>query len=495
MKRLLFLTLIYFFLPVESFGQTTFERFFGGSESDGGNFVQQTSDGGFVITGSTSSFGAGGVDIYLIKTNSSGDTLWTRTYGGSGYDTGRCVRQTFPDSGYIIVGSTDSYGTGGLDIYLIKIDTDGDTLWTKTYGGIHEDAGYSVQQTTDGGYIIAGYVAFWTLEDPGIYLIKTDSHGDTLWTKRYGGSQAEYSGEVVQTLPDSGYIVVGQTGSFGAGEWDVYLIKTNSLGDTLWTKTFGGSESDHGESVQQTSDRGFIITGKTESFGQGWGDLYLIKTSSFGDTLWTRTFGGGDEDYGEYVQETMEGDYIVTGGTQSFGEGWFNLYLIKIDVYGNTIWESTLGPGTYNSGSCVQQTTDGGYIVVGRSDYISEPMDVYLVKTDPDGSVGVSFNNFPDHEIVKSAFLFQNYPNPFNPSTTIQYDIPVGSGTIPVRVFVYNVRGHLVRKLVEQEKLPGTYQVHWDGRDEHGQQVSSGVYLNRVEAGDFISTRKMVLVR
>ena len=185
------------------------------------------------------------------------DTLWTRTYGGSDFDKGYSVQQT-QDGGFIIVGFTESYGAGGEDVYLIKTDENGDTLWTRTYGGSSDDMGNSVQETTDGGFIIAGYTYSYGAGGSGVYLIRTDSLGDTLWTRTYGGSDDDY-GYSVQQCQDGGFIIAGKTESYGAGYYDVYLIRTDSMGDTLWTKTYGGSDDDEGYSVQQCQDGGFII--------------------------------------------------------------------------------------------------------------------------------------------------------------------------------------------------------------------------------------------
>jgi hypothetical protein len=193
---------------------------------DEGHSVQQTSDGGYIVAGYTGSFGAGYYDVYLIKTNASGDTLWTRTYGGMSYDYSYSVQQT-SDGGYIVAGRTESFGNGLSDVYLIKTNVSGDTLWTRTYGGASWDYGYSVQQASDGGYIVAG----WTLSFGNtrqVYLIKTNASGDTLWTRTYGGASYDY-GYSVQQSSDEGYIVAGWTESFGNG-WQVYLIKTDSLG-------------------------------------------------------------------------------------------------------------------------------------------------------------------------------------------------------------------------------------------------------------------------
>ena len=211
---------------------------------------------------------------------------WEQTYGGIDHDWGTSGKQT-SDGGYIITGSTSSFGNGSNDVWLIKTDSQGDSIWTKTFGGTHQK-GKSVQQTTDGGYIICG-----TREDipeiGDVYLIKTDSQGDSIWTKTFGGVEND-EGYSVQQTTDGGYIITGETNSFGNGESDVWLVKTDSQGDSLWTKTFGGNEQDGGSSVQQTIDGGYVIIGYTDDpfVNGGVEDLFVIKTDGNGNI--TSTF-------------------------------------------------------------------------------------------------------------------------------------------------------------------------------------------------------------
>ena len=259
---------------------------------------------------------------------------WTRTYGGSSYDYGESVAQT-SDGGYIVAGYTYSFGAGGYDVYLVKTDAVGDTIWTRTYGGFDVDFGYSVAQTSDGGYIVAGETYSFGAGGSDVYIVKTDAVGDTLWTRTYGGSDYDYGRSVAQTS-DGGYIVAGYTASFGAGSWDVYLVKTDGLGDTIWTRTYGGSDGDYSNSVAQTSDGGYIAAGYTSSFGAGYNDVYLVKTDAVGDTIWTRTYGGGNTDKGYSVAQTSDGGYIVAGYTRSFGAGEDDVYLVKTDSLGYT---------------------------------------------------------------------------------------------------------------------------------------------------------------
>ncbi|MCX6841624.1 MAG: T9SS type A sorting domain-containing protein [candidate division WOR-3 bacterium] len=345
-------------------GDTVLTRTFGGVGIDIASAVQQTADGGYIIAGWTTSFGAGDPDVYLIKTDAAGDTLWTRTYGGSMEDYGFSVLQT-ADSGYIIAGQTNSFGAGATDFYLVKTNATGDTLWSRTYGGAGDDWGNSVQQEADGGYIIAGYTSSFGAGDADVCLIKTDANGDTLWSRTYGGTYEDWGASVQQTT-DGGYIIAGDATDSGGDNYNVYLIKTGANGDTLWTRTFGGAYGDLGYSVQQTADSGYVIVGYTESFGAGNRDVYLIKTDASGDTLWTRSFGGSDQDFGNSVQQTNDGGYIITGGTDSYGAGNNDVYLLKTDSLGNVAVAETKASPTRTrafSLSCEPNPSRGSVII------------------------------------------------------------------------------------------------------------------------------------
>jgi hypothetical protein len=297
-------------MPEEAWNKT-----FGGANDDFGRSVRQTSDGGYIIIGVTSSYGAGNShayadDIWLIKTDSKGDEEWNKTFGSANvYDNGYSVQQTL-DGGYILAGTTTPpYGVGSTDVWLIKADSKGDEEWNKTFGGAKLDYGYSVQQTLDGGYVLTGNTMSYGAGSRDAWLIKTDSKGNEEWNKTFGGA-GDDDGESIQQTSDGGYIITGDTWSYGAGIWDVWLIKTDSKGDEEWNKTFGGAEWDGGHSVQQTSDGGYIITGDTGSYGAGFKDAWLIKTNSKGDEEWNRTFGSEKIDYGLSGQQTSDGGYI-----------------------------------------------------------------------------------------------------------------------------------------------------------------------------------------
>ena len=386
MKNLI-LTLI-ITLPITLWGQGWEQTYGGANGDDYGRSVQQTNDGGYIIVGYTNSFGNSDTDIYLIKTDGNGDSLWTKTFGGTDKDKGYSVQQT-TDGGYIIVGSSRSFGNGSADVYLIKTDVNGDSLWTKTFGGEGYEIGKSVQQTTDGGYIITGKSSSFGNGDNDIYLIKTDSQGDSIWTKTFVANGADEANSVQQTN-DGGYIITGYI-EYNEEDGEVWLLKTDGNGIQQWSQVFGGGGFDFSFSVKETTDDGYIIAGSNEE-----GDnhqSYLIKTDNNGDSIWTKTFGGiDDESTATSVELTSDGGYIIAGHLELDTDFSQHIYLFKIDNNGDSLWTKTFAPYFGNIGWQVEQTLDGGYIIVGYTDESGNGnYQVLLIKTDDQGNINSTF--------------------------------------------------------------------------------------------------------
>jgi hypothetical protein len=356
----------------------------GGEKLEGGSALIQTSDGGYAITGFTYSFGAGGHDIYVVKLDANGKLQWTKTIGGPERDAGFSLIQT-SDGGYAIAGYTSSFGAGEADVYVVKLDANGNLQWTKTIGGKKEDVGSSLIQTSDGGYAIAGYTISFGAGEADVYVVKLDANGNLQWTKTIGGPTIEAGSSLIQTS-DGGYAIAGSTTSFGAGWADVYVVKLDANGNLQWTKTIGGPKDDRGTSLIRTSDGGYAIAGTTTSFGAGLSDAYLVKLDANGNLQWTKTIGGPTIEAGSSLIQTSDGSYAIAGFTKSFGAGEADVYVVKLDANGNLQWTKTIGGPTIEAGSSLIQTSDGGYAIAGATQsFGAGEKDVYVVKLDKNG--------------------------------------------------------------------------------------------------------------
>jgi len=459
---------------------TMWTKTYGGTDYDIGNSVQQTSDGGYIITGAAKSFSAGDYDVGLLKTDPNGNLVWLKMFGGPNLDVGYSVQQT-TDGGYIIAGKTESYSLGLGDVWLFKTDSTGNLVWSKTFGGTLDEYGSSVKQIAGGGYIIAGSTTSFGYGSADVWLLKTDPIGNLVWSKTLGGINLDI-GLSVAVASDGGYVVTGRQSSISAGGEDVGLLKTDTDGNLLWFRNFGGTENDGGEDVKETADGGFIITGYTASFTLGQKDVWLIKTDSEGIQQWSKSFGGTLNDVGYSVVQSQDGGYIVAGVTNSFGAGSADMGLLKTDSLGNLIWITSIGGPNADVATDIMRTSDGGYIITGVTDSFGAGLDdVWLVKLEPD------ITSVEKNLITKNYNLSQNYPNPFNPNTIIRWQQPeTGLATLKI----YDVLGREVTTLVNEELSAGEYKVEFNGNG-----LTSGIYFYKLKSGSFVETKKMILLK
>lgn len=316
------------------------------------------------------------------------DIEWEKTYGSDTNDWGNCVAKT-SDSGYIVCGT---YGRNVWSLwfsylYLVKVDAAGKEQWDQVLGEYTMDhIGKSVQQTSDGGYIIAGEQGAGFRYDA--FVIKTDGSGNILWSRVVGAYDAYDSGRCLQETPDGGYIVAGTTQSYGAGGADAWLIKFDANGNQLWNRTYGGPNMDIGDFIDRTADGGYVIFGSTDNFGtSGSTDAWMIKTDGNGVEQWNKTFGGVDYEEAMSGQQTTDGGYIFAG-TKQVADGTTDIWVVKTDADGTKVWEQTLGGTDYDTGYSVQQTSDGGYFIVGDyTNTVTMNPDVYAAKLGNDGSM------------------------------------------------------------------------------------------------------------
>jgi len=462
---------------------TLWTKTYGDWHEDGGFSIDQTTDGGYVVAGKTFDVQKDAYDLWLLKTDSLGDTLWTKTYGGDEWDYGVSVQQT-PDKGYIIAGQTESYGVGYTNIWLLKTDSLGDTLWTKTYGGTGDQYAYSVKKTMDSGYIISGCTNSYGAVGLDAWLIKTDSLGDTLWTKTYGGDGHDVASSVIQT-PDMGYAFTGLTQSM-----NLYVVKTDSLGNMQWAKCYDGTHLEWGYDIQETPDSGYIIIGITSSLGAGGGDIWLLKIDPLGDTLWTKTYGGENEEFGCAIDRTSDGGYVLAGYTESFGVGVRDVYIIKTDSLGEECWSLTCGGTADDEGRAIQQTPDQGYIITGTTKSFGAGWeDVYLIRIAPD-TMGVMENPGSAGGIIENIRLT---PNPFYDQVRVDLAVPIIRQE--VTVYIYDASGCVVRNISFCTSDKSMATVYWDGCDDAGKSLASGVYFITVDVWEKRIAKKILLIR
>ncbi|UEC42621.1 MAG: hypothetical protein METHAR1v1_760006 [Methanothrix sp.] len=324
--------------------------------------------------------------LYAFSGDETGGEVWSIAFGGPGFEVGTSIIEK-TDGGYIIAGATNSWGRGGYDAWLLSTDPKGIEIWNETHGGPGDEEAMAVVATVDGGYAITGGTNSFGAGDFDIWLIKTDSTGVEEWNRTYGGPGYDWAYSI-EKAKDGGYLILGETTSLGAGGMDLWLIKTDSLGAPVWNRTFGGGEDDGGRSIQETDDGGYIITGFSESFGRGGMDLWLLKVDSDGNEEWNRTFGGSKDDMGQSVRQTKDGGYVLAGGANSpstatppTGDAW----LIRTDRSGTPIWGRiySFGDASYDLATTVRETDDGGFIVAGRSS--EGKSSAWLIKTDDAG--------------------------------------------------------------------------------------------------------------
>jgi len=341
----------------------------------------QTSDEGYAFAGYTDSYGAGGNDFWLVKTDAYGTLQWSQTYGGTDNEIAYSMIQTL-DGGYALAGFTASYDAGKYDFWLVKTDSAGNPQWNQTYGGADYDYAYSVIQASDGGYAIAGITDSYGAGDYDFWLVKTDASGTLQWSRTYGGANNNYAHSVVQTS-DGGYALAGYADSYIADDPSFWLVKTDSAGNQQWNQTYGGAKYDYAYSVVQTLDGGYALAGLTDSHGAGGYDFWLVKTDSIGNQQWNRTYGGASYEIAYSMVHTSDGGYALTGFTASCGAGKYDIWLVKTDSAGNQQWNQTYGGAGTDYAYSVVQTSDGGYALAGLTDsYGAGNYDSWLVKTD-----------------------------------------------------------------------------------------------------------------
>jgi len=479
------ITLLFTLLPISIVFSQAPDTLWTKSIGEGGSQIAYslytTSDGGFMLGGYTTS---GNADYYMVKTDDIGEVVWTKSYGEDDrYESANWMIET-TDGGYILAGgrAQDPPYSSKTDIYLVKTDDDGNEEWSSIIGATDiSETPNCIAQTTDGGYILCGnyWASSQTVYD--IWLVKTDSLGLEEWTKviNFEDGKAEYALGVIQAA-DGGYIVTGETQAFQANYAEnAYILKTDMVGEMVWLQTYGSPWPwyENSWSILQTSDDGFLICGNQDNDGvdKNW---YVVKTDADGNELWSdNSIGGGYHDGAFFACETSDGGYAVAGNVH---QGTWNPYITKFSVDGDTLWTKMWSTGDDNSqyNYCIKQLEDGGFITVGSTTTNSGGHNIYLSRLTPE-SVGIDYK----YENT-DAVLLENYPNPFSKSTVISYHL---NSARHVNVSIFDVYGQKIKELVSDYQSSGHYEVEFDGN-----KCGKGIYYCVLSSGDQIITRKLI---
>ncbi len=489
------------------------QKSLGGGNTEIGNTIVQTSDGGYIVAGTTTSEDGhvssyhGFWDFWVVKLDSSGNIIWEETYGGSAFDYARSIIQT-SDGGYVVVGETESNdgditeNKGGKDMWVIKLNPDGVIEWQKTYGGSNSDAAWSVTQISDGSYMIAGNSASNDGDVSGhhgnagwfdFWLLKINSEGNIQWDKSLGGTQSDDAMSVKQTA-DGGYIVAGRTysndgdvtGFHGApgGFSDMWVVKTDAEGNMQWQKCLGGSNDDDAHDIIMTNEGGYLVVGRTKSNNgdvsnnYGFWDVWVVNLDGEGNMLWEKNYGGSSGEEALSIDKTTDNGYVIAGysnsndGDVSGNNGNSDFWVFKINSSAEIIWRKSMGGSNNDDASVVRQTSDGGFIIAGSSDSnngdVSGNMgqaDMWVVKLNSELNV---------QDLANSSLRI--YPNPASNILNIQHDLMIK------KIMVIDFTGKaVINKHINSNK--STIDIS---------AIPSGIYLVQIYTNDTPEVVKII---
>lgn len=392
--------------------QIAFNNQYGGSDYEDGRWMEQTADSGFIMVGGTTTYSSGQNDIWLVKTDAYGNQLWQKSKGGTQFDFANMVKIT-SDGGYIIAGFTNSYGAGSNDGYLIKTDANGNTQWSQTYGNSGLQEIEAVVQTADGGYACVGINYSTGTGYYDIWLIKTNASGVLQWEQNLGGGSYEI-GNSIQIAPDGGYIIAGQSYSYDSTS-AFYLLKTDANGAEQWHKTFATGHLCEAHYVQNAPGGGYILCGDADTAWDALGetDLWVVRTDANGDSLWSKSYGGTKKDGGKTIEPTSDGGYIIAGITRSnFGLTNPDFFAVKTDSAGSIEWVQHYGTDYHDHAYRGLETSDGGFAFFGFYRNIGGFTNFGLVKIGPGG--GISKDIAVDRIVTPTNIICTTNGSPIN---------------------------------------------------------------------------------
>ncbi len=473
-------SLIAFFssLAISAFAQpdTLWTRSFDYGADDYAVAALETDDG-FVLASST--WNGNSISFGLTRTDAAGNELWARTYGDAENNWCSSIIET-TDGGWLLGGFTFQPQSFLIDIFVVRVNTAGDTLWTRTIGGTNSsESANAMLALSDSGFLLAGDRDPNAQGFPDVYFLRLNGAGDTLWTRTFSNPTIESLSGVCR-LTDGNYLACGSQFIEG-GSTDFYFLKLTPAGDSLWTRAWGGDGYDLANEIVALPDGGAAFSGLTDSFGEE-GDLFLGRLNSAGDTLWTGTYGADHEDHAHGLTPTSDGGFVIIGHTDSPPAVEGDIYAVKTDGEGNAQWVFTLAGADYESFESVRQTSDGGLILSGNHSAL-EFSDMFLMRLEDITSI----DSDSDLILHPSSFILSAHPNPFNATTTVSFTLPRPA---PVRLGVYDVTGRLVAIFLDAPLPAGSNELAVDAA-----AWPSGVYMVSLATQRSMATHKLLLLR
>jgi len=478
MKTLLFICFfMVLFLNISA--QDSFLKTYGGVGTQAGNCVRQTSDGGYIIAAYSSvDYNS---DAYLIKTDAKGDTLWTRKYGGAHDQEASCIQ--IVDNGYVFSG-LNWVNVEEFQTYLVETDVNGNPSWEKVTSLGLNSSGNDLELTMDGGYATIGSYSFYP-ELQTMTFLKFDDQGDMVLEQTLNYSYgSEYGNSLVALDADqgSGYAVLASIAFNESSETgdDMFLVRLDENGDSLWTKKYGGVNDERGLCVQSTPGNGFILAGSSNSFGNGNWNAFLVKTDSEGNMEWMQNYGGDKDAYASHVHNTVDGGFVLTGHIDNGYPSDDDIYIVRTNSNGDTIWTRSVAIGKYDRGRWIEQTSDGGYILTGYSDLpTGDEYEVCLVKLNSNGIV-------LGNDEAKTAISEVNvYQNPLRQTLTLNYELKAKS---TVSISLFNTSGQKLVSFINEKQDSGLKEMTLSTKG-----LLPGVYIGSITVNKVPSSFKLIL--
>ncbi len=428
---------------------------FGGNNDDVARQMVELDNGCFVIAGNRNYFQESHKDFYLVKTDSVGEEIWSTNYEYAGNEDCRSLAIT-NDGGFLLSGSSGSLEDGNVDGYVIKADSTGEMEWDELYGGDSYDAFFSIIYHANDEYLLAGETASEGNGGIDIWLLKINDEGDIEWSETYGGDNNEVCFDIMQTS-NGDYLLLGATRSFGNGVYDAYVVRVDSDGEELWSEHYGYDADEGCNSAIELSSGNLILSGyRTQNRIT---DILLIKIDEDGEEIWHELVGGEDNDFPSTLLNPDSGRLVLSGTTASIGAGSYDFFLMELDTAANIHWWQAYGGRRREGGGYLIQTHDLGYALCGDSYSWGEGLnDFWVVKTEPD----IQSSVYQAIVTIPNILLLHTYPNPFNSSTTFSFNL---KRSAEATVNILNTAGRRVDSIRAGKLQAGENSLSWQAND------------------------------